>query len=76
MSDTTTPRERFKTAAEAVVRKHSRNVGDRGINGPDSALHVGPAGRDDPGLLELLADAAEAAYGVAPAPGGKRQRAV
>lgn len=76
MSDTTTPRERFKEAAQAAVRLHSRNVGDRGIKGPDSALHVGPAGGDDPGLLDLLADAAEQAYAAAPAPAARRQRAV
>lgn len=76
MSDTTTPRERFKEAAQAAVRLHSRNVGDRGIRGEHSALHVGPAGRDDPGLLDLLADAAEAAYGTVPAPAAKRQRAI
>jgi hypothetical protein len=68
------PRETFKAAAEAAVRLHKRNIGDRGISGPDSALHVG-SNRDHPGLLDDLADAAEAAYGDA-APAGKRQRAV
>lgn len=80
MTDATTPRERFKEAATAAVRKHQRNIGDRGISGERSALHVGPAGSGDPGLLDVLADAAEAAYGTesAPAPAAavKRQRAV
>lgn len=74
MSDTTTAREAFKTAAEAAVRLHHRNINDRGISGPDSALHVGPAGRDDPGLLERLADAAEAVYADAQ-PTGRGKRA-
>lgn len=65
------PRERFKQAATAAVRKHQRNIVDRGLSGPDSALHVGLS-RNDPGLLDVLADAAEAAYGSAPrAPRGR-----
>ena len=61
----TTPRVRFKEAAQAAVRAARRNIDDRGVTGPDSALHVGP-GRNGPGLLDVLADAAEAAYGAAP----------
>jgi hypothetical protein len=57
-----TPRERFKGLAESAIRLYKRNIGDRGLTGPDSALHVGPAGRTTPGLLDVLADAAEAAY--------------
>jgi hypothetical protein len=63
-----TPRERFKEAAQAAVRRHQRNITDRGISGERSALHVGPAGSGDPGLLDVLADVAELAYGDAPAP--------
>jgi hypothetical protein len=75
MSDGTTPRERFKEAAEAAVRRHQRNVVDRGLSGADSALHVGLS-RHDPGLLDVLADLAEQAYGDAPAPRSRGQRAV
>jgi hypothetical protein len=57
-----TPRERFKEAAAAAVRLHKRNIGDRGLTGPDSALMIG-SNRDHPGLLDVLADAAEQAYG-------------
>lgn len=60
------PRETFKEAAAAAVRANKRNIGDRGLTGPDSALYVG-ANREWPGLLDVLADAAEAAYGDAPA---------
>lgn len=67
----TTPRERFKEAAGAAVRRHQRNIIDRGLSGPDSALHVGLS-RHDPGLLDVLADAAEAAYGDA-APSGRKR---
>lgn len=74
MADETSPRERFKQLAEETVRAHSRNIVDRGISGPDSALHVG-ANRERPGLLDVLADAAERAYGDAPAP-RRRQSAV
>jgi hypothetical protein len=69
-------RERFKQGAEEAVRLHQRNIGDRGISGPDSALHVGRT-NGAPGLLDVLADIAEQAYGEAPpAPAGRRQRAV
>ena len=68
MSDGTTPRERFKQAAEAAIRRNARNMTDRGISGPDSALHVGRS-RLEPGLLDILADAAEQAYGAAPGRG-------
>lgn len=62
-----TARETFKEAAQAAVRLHSRNIGDRGLNGDRSALHVGPTGSDgDPGLLDILADIAESSYGDAP----------
>jgi hypothetical protein len=69
------PREVFKEAAAAAVRKHQRNIIDRGLSGADSALHVGLS-RRDPGLLDVLADLAEAAYGDAPAPARKGARAV
>lgn len=74
MADEASPRERFKEAAAAAVRANRRNIEDRGITGPDSALHVG-ANRERPGLLDVLADAAERAYGDAPAP-RRRQSAV
>jgi hypothetical protein len=67
MSDTSR-REQVKEAAEAVVRKHHRNFADRGITGPESALHTGCNPRD-PGFLDDLADAVEALYGGAPKPG-------
>jgi hypothetical protein len=75
VADSTTPRERFKEAAEAAVRKHQRNIIDRGLSGADSAMHVGLS-RHDPGLLDVLADAAEAAYGDAKPLGARGQRAV
>jgi len=71
----TTPREQFKTAAAEAVRKSRRNIEDRGVTGPASALFVG-ANPDWPGLLDVLADAAEQAYGDAPAPARKGARAV
>lgn len=64
-------RERFKAAAEKVIRAAARNIADRGVGGPESALHVG-ANRTRPGLLDQLADAAESAYdGPQPRRGGK-----
>lgn len=76
MADDTTPRERFKELAAAAVKANGRNVVDRGLSGPDSALYVG-ANPEWPGLLDILADVAEQAYGAAPAaPSGRRQRAV
>ena len=68
MSDGTTPRERFKAAAEAAIRARKRSIDDRGLGGPDSALHVG-RNHLEPGLLDILADAAEQAYGAAPGRG-------
>lgn len=62
---TAAPRERFKEAAAAAVRTSQRNIVDRGVSGPDSALHVGRNG-EPPGLLDALADVAEACYGEAP----------
>lgn len=67
-----TARERFKATAAEAVRAHYRNIEDRGLNGPRSALETGASG-DSPGLLDVLADAAEAAYGDA-APSRRAQR--
>lgn len=75
MSDTTSPREAFKEAAAAAVRANSRNITDRGMSGPDSALMVG-SNREQPGLLDVLADAAEAVYGAAPAARSPRSKGV
>ena len=62
-----TPRERFKGLAASAVRLYKRNINDRGLTGEDSALHVGPGGPLTPGLLDVLADAAELAYVTEPA---------
>ena len=50
------------------MRANASNITDRGLGGPDSALYVG-YNRDRPGLLDVLADDAEAAYGGQPARG-------
>jgi hypothetical protein len=70
MSSDTTPRERFKQAAEAAIRVNRRNIDDRGVTGPNSALMIG-SNPSHPGLLDVLADAAEQAYGDA-RPSGRR----
>lgn len=57
-----TPRERFKESAEKAIQANVRNIDDRGVKGDRSALLVG-ANPHWPGLLDVLADAAEAAYG-------------
>ena len=67
MTDNTAARERFKADAEAAVRLYKRNINDRGVTGPTSALHIGPGGPLTPGLLDVLADAAELAYVTEPA---------
>ena len=66
MATTDTPREAFKTAAAAALQANARNIEDRGLKDERSALYVG-ANPSWPGILELLADAAEAAYGGQPA---------
>jgi hypothetical protein len=64
-----TPREEFKRSVEAAIRAQHRNISDRGLSGPDSALVI-PYKQGEPALLDALADAAEAAYG-APAKRGR-----
>lgn len=67
--------EQLDALNEATIREHARNIGDRGLRGPDSALHREyRAGGGT--LLEALRANAEQVYGDAPAPAGKRQRAV
>lgn len=75
MTDNATAREKFKESAAAAVKANNRNIIDRGMSGPDSALFVG-SNRTQPGLLDLLADAAEAAYGAAPAARAPRSKGV
>lgn len=57
--------EQLDALNEATIRAHHRNIKDRGLAGPDSALHreYRPGGGS---LLEALRANAEAVYGEAP----------
>jgi len=67
---TTTDRtqaERLDELNAATIREHGRNIGDRGLNGPDSALHRAYSAGGLT-LLEALRANAEAVYGGVPEP--------
>jgi hypothetical protein len=71
-----TPAQRLDELNEATIKVHARNIGDRGLSGPDSALHRAyrPGGGT---LLEALRANAQAVYGGGAdggQPGGRRPR--